>query len=564
VDYFAFLDHEGKESGRLSATDLDRRAREIAGTLQSLDLAGERALLVFPPGLECVVGLYGCLYAGVVAVPSPPPDPGREYALPRILEIVRDSRPRAVVTTTEIAEVLRGLLADSGEDQEMRFVAVDGDEVVGDDEWRDPGVGPDDLAMLQYTSGSTRVPRGVMITHANLVHNCQWADRVGGYSSEDLGVMWLPPYHDLGLIGGLFQPVFSSTPDRVRGDGDDRPSIVVMSPIGFLIDPLSWLRAISRYRATSSGGPDFAFERCLRRSTPEEREALDLSSWRFAYDGSELVRAEVMDAFSEGFAVSGFRREAFFPCYGLAEATLMVSCPEVLAGPSTVDADRSELESGHYVAAEPGPGTRTIVSCGRPLSDSRLVVVDPESHEPLADGRVGEIWVSGPSVSPGYWARESETAKTFGAMLADADADRFLRTGDLGFLLDGELYVTGRITEVIIVSGRTYYPTDIERVCEEAVPGLRRGCGAAFTVETDGRDRLAIVAEVKAEADHAAVIAGMRHAVERELGIGLAIAALIEPRAIPRTTSGKIQRGRCRGLLLNGELPVLAEWRVGG
>ena len=545
---FTFVDFDESEQGRLSFGDLDRRARRIASRLQELGLAHERALLACPPGLDCVAALYGCVYAGVVVVPCPQPDPGREYAAPRIREVAADATPRVVITTAEAETALREVLAGAEPD----FVVLDELDQGDEGAWRDPGTKADDLALVQYTSGSTAVPRGVMITHANLIHNCAYIAEAFAYTEQTRGAMWLPPYHDMGLIGGIVQPVYSGV------------HIALMSPATFMVNPIAWLRMIERYRATLAGGPDFAFDMLVRRTSAEERAGLDLSRWEVAYNGAELVRRETIDAFSEAFAPAGFRREAFFPCYGLAEATLMVTGGEVDAPPVIRRADARELESGRFVATDDRTGAYDLVACGGPGPDGRVLIVDPATRERLEDGQVGEVWVSGPNVASGYWNRERETTLTFDARLPDGEGP-FLRTADLGFLLDGGLFITGRITEMIAVRGRAFYPTDVERVCEQGAPGLRHNGGAAFTIEVAGREQLAIVYEVR-EPDgdgHEETVAAIRDRVADALGLEVELIALIEPRTMPRTTSGKTQRGRCRGLLLNGELPIVAEWRAG-
>jgi acyl-CoA synthetase (AMP-forming)/AMP-acid ligase II len=322
----------------------------------------------------------------------------------------------------------------------------------------------------------------------------------------------------MGLIGGILQPVFVGFPCHL------------MSPFTMLQRPVNWLRAISDHGGTVSGGPNFAFELCLRRVDEEARADLDLSSWEIAFNGSEPVRAETIDAFSEMFAPCGFRREAFFPCYGLAEGTLMVTGGERLAGPRL---------HRH--------GDKALVGCGRPDPEHEVVIADP-AGEPLPDGEEGEITVSGPSVAAGYW-REG----AFGSRL---------RTGDLGLFEDGELYVTGRIKELVIVAGRNHHAVDIEMSCERAVPALRRGCGAAFSYDGTGREHIGIVYEVRDDPglDADAVIRTMREAVTRAIGASLSAVVLIAPRSIPKTSSGKVQRGVCRERFIEGSLPAVAQW----
>ncbi len=543
---FTFLDHDGGEAATLDYGQLDGRAREVAVALQERELAGERALVVYPPGIEFIEALFGCVYAGAIAVPCPPPDPGRKYAGPRMRQLVADATPRVVLTVGGVEGSIREVLgADAPE-----IVSTDAELGADPEAWSDPGSAAGDVVVLQYTSGSTAVPRGVMVTHDNVLDNCEFIAE--GLDLDDApvgGVMWLPPYHDMGLIGGMFSPVHTGR------------AMTLMSPVAFLLDPLAWLRAISQRRATTSGGPNFAFDLCVRRSTPEQREGLDLSCWKTAYNGAEPVRPETIEAFSEAFAPFGFERSAFYPCYGLAEATLMVTGPEKGPPPRVMVAAAAELEQGAFVAGGDAEPSIRLTSCGRPRPGAQVRIVDPDSHEPCADATIGEVWVAGRSVAAGYWDREPETRATFDARLA-ADGDGpFLRTGDLGFILDGELYVTGRIKELLVVDGRALYPATIELAVEAAVPALRHNCSAAFLIEAGENRRLGLVAEVRE--DHGAlesVYEAMRAAVKGRFELELGAICLIEPRTIPRTSSGKTQRGRCRELFLRGGLRSVGEW----
>jgi acyl-CoA synthetase (AMP-forming)/AMP-acid ligase II len=542
---FTFLDHEGNEAAALDYGQLDRRAREIAAALQGRELAGERALVVYPPGIEFIEALYGCVYAGVIAVPCPPPDPGRKYAGPRMRQLVADATPRVVLTVGAVEGSIREVLAGEGPEN----VATDAELGADPEAWSDQGSSPDDIVVLQYTSGSTAVPRGVMISHDNIIDNCEFIADGLDLGEGPGGVMWLPPYHDMGLVGGIFSPVHTGR------------TMTLMSPVSFLLDPLSWLRAISRLRATTSGGPNFAFDLCVRRSTPEQREGLDLSCWETAYNGAEPVRPETIEAFSEAFAPFGFERSAFYPCYGLAEATLMVTGPEKGPPPRVLAARAAELEQGRFAAGGDAQPSIRLTSCGRARPGAVVRIVDPDSHEPCPDATIGEIWVAGRSVAAGYWDREPETRATFDARLVAGDDGSFLRTGDLGFLVDGELYVTGRIKELLVIDGRALYPATIELAVEAAVPALRHNCSAAFLIEAGESRRLALVAEVREDHDALeSVYEAMRAAVKDRFELELGAICLIEPRTIPRTSSGKTQRGRCRELFMRGRLQAVGEW----
>ncbi len=536
---FTFLGHDLEPVGEHTYASLDRRAHEISAALEGL--AGERALLVFAPGLEFIEALYGCLYAGLIAVPCPPPDPGRKYAGPRMRTIVRDATPRVVLSPRALQGSIREVL---GDDAPHLIASDQARESAGDPiEAR-----PDDVAVLQYTSGSTNVPRGVMVSHANVLDNCDFIAEGMELGAEGGGLMWLPPYHDMGLIGGMFSPMHSGRP------------MTLMSPTAFVLDPMSWLRAMTKTRANASGGPNFAFEQCVRRSTEADREGIDLSSWTTAYNGAESVRPETMEAFAEAFGPHGFRPGAFYPCYGLAEATLMVSGGDKAAGPVSLAVDAAALEQGRHEPAGEGRSIR-LTSCGVPRPGAQVVIVDPDTRELVDDEAIGEVWISGPSVALGYWGRETETASVFGARIAGSDDGPFLRSGDLGFLSDGELYITGRIREVLVIDGRALYPTDVEGAAEASSPALRHNCGAAFLMETGGRSRPALVAEVRDGTDDLdPVYAAIREGVRERLGIELGAICLISPRTIPRTSSGKTRRGDCRELFLRGQLDSVGEW----
>ncbi|HEY4588890.1 MAG TPA: fatty acyl-AMP ligase, partial [Thermoanaerobaculia bacterium] len=460
--YTFLLDGE-REEVHLSYGELDRQARSIAARLQALGVAGERALLLYPPGLQYAAAFFGCLYAGVTAVPVYPPRPNRPD--PRFLAILSDARARVVLTTSAILPNAERLLAGKAP---VVWLATDGlDE--GAEEQLEPAVSPEDIAFLQYTSGSTSAPKGVMVSHGNLIHNERLIQAAFGVGPDSVVVGWLPLYHDMGLIGNLLQPLWAGC------------SCVLMSPVDFLQKPLRWLAAVSRYGGTVSGGPNFAYDLCSRKIRPEDRAGLDLSRWEVAFNGAEPVRAETLERFAAAFAPCGFRRSAFFPCYGLAEATLFVTGAGREEPPVVGRFRVPDLERNRAVADDAG---RALVSSGRatpPPVGQEVAIVDPESRLPLADGEVGEIWVAGPSVAQGYWSRPEPTEATFRAFTVSG-AGPFLRTGDLGFLSGGELFVTGRAKDLIIIRGRNHYPQDVELTVESSHAALRPGCCAAFAV----------------------------------------------------------------------------------
>ncbi|WP_163997851.1 non-ribosomal peptide synthetase [Pyxidicoccus caerfyrddinensis] len=549
---FTFLVDGDEEEAHLTYAELDRKARAIAAALQARGAQGQRALLLYPPGLDYIAGFFGCLYAGVIAVPIYPPDPMRlGRTLPRLLAISQDAQATVALTTDFILGMGEMLFEQAPELRELHWLATDTlDESTGE-AWKHPGATASTTVFLQYTSGSTSSPKGVVLSHANLMHNLGLIHGCFGHSKSSQGVIWLPPYHDMGLIGGILQPLYGGFP------------VVLMSPVDFLKRPLRWLKAVSRYGATTSGGPNFAYDLCIRKVTPEERAALDLSKWDLAFNGAEPLQPETLRRFAEVFGPCGFKMEAFYPCYGLAEGTLIASGGLKPEAPVLRTVDAAALKSHRVQPSQPElPGAQTLVGSGRNLDGQKLLIAHPETGAPLAPGQVGEVWVSGPSVAQGYWNRPEQTAAAFGAKAPGDDA-RYLRTGDLGFLDGGELYVTGRLKDLIIIRGRNHYPHDIERTVEPVHPALRPGCGATFSVDKDGEERLVVVQEVDRRAvesgsvDLEAVSTSIRQAVAEAHELQVYAVVLIQGGSLPKTSSGKIQRFATRADFLAGGLEVL-------
>jgi amino acid adenylation domain-containing protein len=540
------------EADRRTYAALDTRARAIAARLQERGaVPGDRALLLYPPGLDFIDAFFGCLYAGVVAVPCYPPRPGREQ--PRLKAILADAGARFALSTAAIAGKLESLAEADPEIETLARIATETLPSGLEDAWRPPALDGSTLAFLQYTSGSTATPKGVMVTHANLVFMERLIQNVFEQDETSVVVGWLPVYHDMGLIGNVLQPLWLGA------------TCVLMAPVAFLRRPRRWLEAISRYRATTSGGPSFAYELCVERIAPEERQGLDLSTWRVAFNGAEPVRAAVLDRFAAAFAPAGFRRSAFQPCYGLAEATLLVSGLRASGGPVLLEADAVALEEGKIAAPDGTARRRTLVGCGAVPAEQPVAVVDPATHQPCPPGRIGELWVQGPGVAAGYWQKPDETRETFGAMIDETGP--WLRTGDLGFLHEGELYVTGRLKDLIILRGRNHYPQDLERTAERSAPGLAIGANAAFSVEQDGEERLVVVQELapRARLDEvgmAAAASAIRRAVAEEHEVQVWEVLLVPAGTVPKTSSGKIQRRATRSLYLDGALEPLEASRL--
>ncbi|WP_406859436.1 AMP-binding protein [Streptomyces sp. HUAS MG47] len=550
VGYTYLTDGEA-ERETLSHADLDRRASAIAAAIHAAGAApGDRALLLMAPGLDYVSAFFGCLYAGVVAVPSYPPDPFRpERTLPRLMGVVDDADPVTALTTSDLLGFIDGLGEHAPPLRKLRWIAVD---AVPDETAAPVAVDPASTAFLQYTSGSTAAPRGVMVSHENLLHNLGMIQKYFGTDPDTQALIWLPPYHDMGLIGGLLQPLYAGCP------------VTLLSPLHFLEQPMRWLRMISRLGVTVSGGPNFAYELCARRATPEEVDQLDLSTWQVAFNGAEPIRPATLDRFAAVFGPAGFRADAFLSCYGLAEATLIVSGTERGTPVPRLQVDRDAL-AGHTAAAPGGGEEVSLVSCGSGAADQEIAIVDAGTGRRCPDGVVGEIWVSGPSVARGYWRRPEETARVFGARLAGEDAD-YLRTGDLGFWSEGGLVVTGRSKDLLVVRGRNHYPHDIEYTAEHAHPMLRVGCSVAFQVPDDrDEDRLVLVMEVRGASgtvDGAEITARVREAVALVHGLRAHTILLVRAGTVPKTSSGKVQRSLCRARYLAGELTEAAVERA--
>jgi len=546
--YTFLVDGEAEEL-HLTYAELDRQARAIAAWLKMLGLEGERALLLYPAGLDFVAAFYGCLYAGVVAVPAYPPRANR--SLSRIQAIASDADAKVALTTEMVLDRVRPVLEQTPDLQALTWLATDQVPPQIEEDWTFPtSVEGSTLAFLQYTSGSTGTPKGVMLSHANLLHNCALIAHAYEITRSGSGIFWLPSYHDMGLIGGILQPLYVCRPN------------VLMSPMSFLQKPLRWLQAISKYRGTTSGGPNFAYELCVRKISPEQRAGLDLSSWNVAFNGAEPIRAETLDEFVEAFGPHGFRREAFYPCYGLAEATLIVSGGYKADPPVLRSVDSKALETGLAIEVSGADeGARTLVSCGQNLPDQQIAIVDPETLAVCPNGKVGEIWVAGPSVAQGYWKRPDETERMFRAFIPATGEGPFLRTGDLGFVEEGELFVTGRLKDLIIVRGLNHYPQDIELTVEKSHPALRLDAGAAFMVETDGQQKLVVVQEIERRqtGDLMGVFDAIRRQVAQEHELIVGAIVLIKAGTVPKTSSGKIQRHACRDAFLQGTLEVVAD-----
>ena len=545
-----------EESARITYRQLDHRARAIGSALRHRDTAAGRALVLCPSGLDFIAAIFGCFYAGTVAIPLHPPVHTR--LMSRVTSIMADAQTDFVLTTAAVQSELKPVIDEMPGGALLQWCAVDADVAYDDTaEPVFPEIASDATAFVQYTSGSTGTPKGVQLTHANLLANLEDMHRLVKGDEVRLA-SWLPLHHDMGLIGATFEVVYAG------GTG------FLMPPSAFIQRPMRWLETISRYRANVSVAPNFAYDLCVERSTVEDRTRLDLSPWTFALSGAEPVRAATIERFADAFAPAGFRQKAFLPVYGLAEATLLVSGETNRnAAPIVRRIDRIALRENRVTSVPSDhPSAMSIVGCGPAADSQEIIIVDPVTRNRCTPDEVGEIWIAGPNVALGYWGRAAETEETFAAQTSDADAGRYLRTGDLGFLdADGELFVTGRLKDVVIIRGRNYHPSDIEFTVQETHPGLLNGRGAAFSVFPEsGPEQLVVVQEVDrqqiADADAEKVMATIRAAITADHQIRPHAILLVTVLGIPTTSSGKIRRRACKQEFIDGRLEAFAQWRV--
>lgn len=550
---FGYMSDGEGDVATVSYGELDSQARRIATLLSGRMAPGARVVLVYPPGLDFVAGFFGALYAGLVPVPIYPPNPAVPAAgVAHLRNVAQDCSPEAVLTTA-LLEPMATMLPDlRAYNRPLPWIATDDRQwlTADPDDWREPIIDRGAAALIQYTSGSTTTPKGVVLTHYNVLANQQAIDVSFAQPQGMVGVGWLPLYHDMGLIGNVLHPIYLGRP------------CYLMSPMHFLQKPVRWLQAIERFGASYSGGPNFAYELCLRRVSEEQSGALDLTSWQVAFCGAEPVMPGTVHRFTERFARNGFRPSSFYPCYGLAESSLLVTGAVSGTGARIEWLDKEKFELGVALPVEHGATDAVqLVSCGCPPAGTIVVVADPDSGVEHPEGKVGEVWVSGPSVARGYWRRPELTERTFGAQLPGRDG-AFVRTGDLGFKLGDELFITGRIKDIMIIRGRNVYPQDIELAVQHADPRLRPGCGAAFAIKVDNAESVAVAQETGEQKplELKLLAKAMRKSVLEVHQIELAAILLTSPGSLPKTTSGKIRRAAARAAFLDRSLPVLAQF----
>jgi 8-amino-7-oxononanoate synthase len=582
---YTFL-RDGEAPETITYRTLRRRVMCLARRVREFAEPGDRALLLCPLGSDFIAAFLACLAAGVIAVPAQMPRRNRPSE--RLRQIVDDAAPSLVLTSAlamrsfgNVPELQstgdRVVLSveDLGNTRAMRGTRPDrprrGALASRELPWGLPG--PDDMAFLQYTSGSTDRPRGVMVTHRNIIANEAAIRAAFGHTRRSVGCLWLPLFHDMGLIGGALQPLFAGF------------HTVLLSPESFVKQPVEWLRAIGRYQATTAGAPNFAFDYCVARITEEQKRTLDLRSVKVLFNGAEPVQAETLSRFVRAFGPCGLRPEAVYPCYGLAESTLLVSGGPRKEPPRSLWLDAECLESRVVRPVQADhPGSRCLISSGRPTAGARLAIVDPVSRAVLSNGRIGEIWVNSPSVCLGYWNKPAETREAFHAIPNSGNGvASFLRTGDLGFVHSGCLFVVGRIKDVIIIRGRNIYPHDVEALVDRVFDHLGRNASAVFGVSVQGEERLALVVEatrslatrlrrtprgnadalgdVPAEVQQ--LVTRLQCEVAEEFAVTIDRITLVRPGALPRTSSGKVRRQACRDLMALGSLSAILQWKAG-
>ncbi len=570
--------YNGKDvSDVVTYEKLDTEAKSLATVLLEYARKGDRALLLYRPGIDYIRAFFGCLYSSIIAVPTYPLEPYRiDKTLPRLLNLIDDCEPRIALTTSDVLVELQNAIAEVPILRKLIWIETDKLTSRVCENINVSVIGPESLAYLQYTSGSTGNPKGVMISHGNLLHNSELIKQRFEHGEHSRGVIWLPPYHDMGLVGGILQPIYTGFP------------VYLMSYLDFLKRPFNWLRAISRYRATTSGGPNFAYEMlCKCKIASDELETLDLSSWEVAFTGAEPIRSSTIKSFANRFESSGFNYQTFYPCYGLAESTLYVTGSKKCDGPTVSTRHKASETSQRLMrqtdqAANKKSTTRSkiLIGCGYAAGDSDIVIVNPSNHRVCKEAQVGEVWIRGPSVAQGYWNNKYKMEEIFGATLQDEPGREYLRSGDLGYIENGQLFITGRLKDVILIRGKNHYPEDIEETvanCSQDI--FRPNSCASFSIEIENEPHLIVIQELRTkyinfykgdeqnydtEKDQAIqeLFEHINSAVVNAHGISVYSLALLQPGGLPKTASGKISRAMSRDKYIKNMLPVVNCWAL--
>lgn len=550
---YTFLDHRSNSNiDEIDCTyaDLDKKAKHIAALLQARGICDQPVLIVYPPGIDYICAFVGCLYARAIAVPLYPP--ASPYKLSTLISVAEDSGAKAVLTTNSISDKI---ISDNKTCTLLNSLDwISADNVFEDysDLYKQVDINGDTIAFLQYTSGSTAAPKGVIVTHSNLMDNSEYICDKFSVSPQVRLVSWLPPYHDMGLIGGVIQPIYAGM------------HAILMSPMAFIKKPVRWLQAIMKYKATHSGGPNFSFDLCAGRVTAEEKLKLDLSSLQLLFSGAEPIRYETMKKFSEVFSVCGFDSKSFYTCYGLAENTLLATGAVKGGGLVTLSVDHNSISQGTIIESDQSELSTVLVSSGRVDDEKHCVkIVRPDTKEICLENQIGEIWVSGKSVAKGYWRNESASRETFNNALNDGTGP-YLNTEDLGFYHKNDLYVCGRKKDLIIIRGSNYYPQDIELIVEDTDPGFRQDRVVAFSIPVEGEEKIVIVAEYKnRDANFDDLYKNMIRSISDKLQLAPYKIVLVGFSVVPITTSGKVMRRMTKQMYLENKFDIMHLWEAG-
>ena len=549
VAYIYIVDGED-DAMTITYSELHHQACQIALAIKDRALGQDKALLLYGPGLDFIAAFFGSIYAGIIAIPTYMPP--RQKKIENIKAIMSDAETSIILCSGEIQREIESHIQNNGEAFDAIWINSESTHCYNPDQWLEPLRRSDDIAFFQYTSGSTDNPKAVMVTHANIMANELVIKQAFRHDNETIGLGWLPHYHDMGLIGNILQTIYIGRP------------CILMSPFHFIQKPLRWLQAISRYRATSSGGPNFAFELCISKIKEQDKHNLDLSCWKLAFTGAEIIRQETLDRFSKAFEACGFDKNAFYPCYGLAESTLFVSGRPLNSNDSSnmIDENCNPVKSSPIL--NPDDSILEPVSCGNSWDKHCMEIVNPDTMEKCDQGQIGEIWVHGPSVAKGYWRRAEQTEKIFKAKLKYETDKSYLRTGDLGFKRNNNLYITGRLKDLMIIRGQNYHPYDIERTVANSSAALVSNGGAIFAVQIQNEEKVVILQEVERNhlksINHEHTVSQIRSEVLRHHGLRVFAVALLKPVTIPKTSSGKIMRYKCRQLYIENSLAHIYAW----
>lgn len=548
---FTFLVDAENEELHMTYGELDLRARTIAAKLRQSDVVGECVLLLYPPGLEFICAFFGCLYAGAIAVPCYSPKMNKPNA--RLQTIVVDTKAKLALADTNIIGSLESRYEHAPEFKEIQWLDTSTIEPEIIDQWQVPEIDRNNVAFLQYTSGTTGTPKGVMVSHENMLHNFQLLKHHFGHHENSVLMSWVPAYHDMGLIGHLLQTVY------------DGLYLVLMAPAAFVQRPVRWLRAISKYRVTACMAPNFAFDVCVEKISDEQKQTLDLSCWEVAVNASEPVRERTLKNFANAFATCGFHIDRFSPSYGMAETTLFISGVKNNEKFRAFQFDTKQLSERKIENAVGNRKSRTMVGCGVPCKEMDIVIVDPETMTRCSDNQAGEVWITGKSISKGYWKQPALSEATFNAYLKDTGEGPFFRSGDLGFIHEKEVFLLSRLKDLVLIQGRSYYPQDLEMVLENCHPALEPSSVATFSEKVDGVEKLFVVQELKRtslrKANHEEIFLNIRQAIAREFGLLVSGIALIKPMSLKKTSSGKVQRFAAKKDWFKKELKIVAEWK---